>query len=468
MTRSIRVLTWLLLVAFGALLPASTASAQEEEPFVDLIEVSGVIDPPMAEYLEDRLNRAEENGAEVAIIQLDTPGGLEVSMNEMVQDILDTRVPVAVWVAPRGARAASAGTFITYAANLAYMADATDLGAATPVDLGTGEAIGRKATEDAAARIEELANLRGRDPEFAVAAVEDAEAIGASEAVERNVVNGIANSPPEVLQLMDGQEVETPDQTVTIETWDEAAAAPSVRIRFQGMNVFQRLLHSITSPEVAFLLFIVGLFGLIFELYNPGIGLAGIIGAICLLMAFYAFNILPTNWVGVLLIALAVVAFLVDLQVAGLGIWTVGGLIALVVGALMLFSGAAPALELHPASIAAAVILTLVFFISVMTAALRVRLRRPISGEEAMLGLVAVAKTDIAPEGTVLTKGTLWRARTMETGIAAGAKVKVMATEGLVLLVEPLHGHEDDEEEDSPEPEVSVSGGTDHRRQPWG
>ncbi len=181
------------------------------------------------------------------------------------------------------------------------------------------------------------------------------------------------------------------------------------------------------------------MFGLIFELYNPGIGLAGIIGGVCLLLGLYALNVLPTNWTGVLLIVLAVVFFLVDVHTAGLGVWTVGGVVALVVGGLMLFSGAADVLSLDLWVIAAALFGTLVFFIPVMTAALRVRLRRPITGHEAIVGQVAEARTDIAPEGTVFTNGTLWRARTMETGIAAGSKVEVKATEGLVLLVEPLH-----------------------------
>jgi membrane-bound serine protease (ClpP class) len=442
-----RVTAWLLLLLTALGLSTATVHAQEDG-FVDLIEVTGIIDPPTADYLESRLRRAQNDGAEAAIIQLDTPGGLEVSMSDMVSEILESEIPVVVWIAPRGSRAASAGTFITYAANLAYMADATRLGAATPVDLGSGDAVGRKATEDAAAALEELARLRGRDTSFARSAVEDAESIGATEAVERNVVNAIANTPPEVLQLIDGLSVETASRDVVIETWD--GQTPTVRIRFQDMSLFQRILHAITNPEIAFLLFLVGLFGIIFELYNPGIGLAGILGAICLLMAFYAFNVLPTNWVGVLLIAIAVAAFLIDLQVAGLGVWTVGGLIALVAGGIVLFAGADPAVTLDAWAIVAAVVLTLIFFISVMTAALRVRLRRPISGEEAMVGSVAEAKTDIAPEGTVMTKGTLWRARTMETGIAAGEKVKVMATEGLVLLVEPLHDSEHPEPEAQP------------------
>jgi len=438
-------LLWVVAFAMGVLmLGAAPLSAQEGgDQTVDVIELEGIIDPTNANYLNGRLARSEADEVHAVVIRLDTPGGLDVSMREMIQGILEAEVPTIVWIAPRGARAASAGTFITYAANLAYMADGTALGAATPVNLGGGdieETLARKATNDAAAFIEELAILRDRDPEFARAAVEDAESIGATEAVARDVVNGQANTLSDLLEEIDGEAVTLDDgSSTTLETWDEASDTASVRFRFQEMNVLERLLHLVTNPEIAYLLILFGTFGIIFELYNPGIGLAGIIGAVCLLLGFYALSVLPTNWAGVVLIVMSVVFFIVDLQVAGLGVWTAGGVAALVAGGLLLFSGAPDALALSPWAIVTAVVVTLVFFISVMTAALRVRLRRPISGEEALVGTVGEAKTDIAPEGTVMTKGTLWRARTMETGIAAGSKVQIKATEGLVLLVEPLH-----------------------------
>jgi membrane-bound serine protease (ClpP class) len=428
------------ILSFGV----SNSQAQVDRPRLDVIEMSGVIEPRTAEYLIDRLNEAADAGAHAAVIQLDTPGGLEVSMRDIVREILTSPVPVVVWVAPQGARAASAGTFITYAANLAYMATNTELGAATPIDLATGETISTKITNDAAAFLEELAATRGRNEDFARRAVTDAAAIGATEAAETDVIDGIASSLGDLLRAMDGQKVETGDgQTVTLETWDEAESAPAVSVRFQEPNVVQRLLHFVTDPEVAFFLLLLGAFGVIFELYNPGIGLAGILGAIALILGFYAFSVLPTNWAGVALIALSVALLVVDLQTAGLGAWTFGGIVSLILGGAILYSGASSDLRLSPFAIGAAVLATLVFFASVMTAALRVRLRRPITGEESIVGTVGEAKTDIAPEGTVLTRGTLWRARTMETGIAAGSKVEVKATEGLVLLVEPLHDHEE-------------------------
>ena len=408
---------------------------------LDVVEVTGIIDPPAADYLQARLAGAEADGVQAVVIQLDTPGGLDVAMRDIIRDMLESNVPVVVWVAPRGARAASAGTFITYAADLAYMAEATEIGAASPINLGEPEStLDRKVANDAAAFIRSLAEANGRNPEWAEEAVLDAASISSGEAVEIDVVNGTASSLGDLLRILDGEEVELANgDSHTIETWDETAGAPSVSVRFQEMNLFQRLLHAVTTPDVAFLLLLVGMFGLIFELYNPGIGLAGIIGGVCLLLGFYALSVLPTNWAGVLLVVLAVVFFLVDVHTAGLGIWTVGGVAALITGALLLFSGAAPALEIDLWIIAAALFGTLVFFISVMTAALRVRLRRPITGQEGIIGQIAEARTDIAPEGTVFTNGALWRARTMETGIAAGSKVEVKATEGLVLLVEPFH-----------------------------
>lgn len=432
----------LALLLGAAWLPSALAQTESGLDTVDMIEVRGVIDPAVSDYLQGRLEVAQSDGVQIAVVQLDTPGGLDISMREIISKILESKVPVVVWIAPRGARAASAGTFIAYAAHLVYMAEATEIGAAAPVNLGgeSSEALEHKVTNDAAAFIRELATTRGRNAEWAVRAVRDASSLGATDAVDLNVANGIASSPTDLLQSLDGREIELPDEhTVVLETWDAAAGAPSVRLRFQNMNPLQQLLHAVTNPEIALLLMLLGTFGLIFEVYNPGIGLAGILGAVALLLAFYALSVLPTNWAGVLLVMLGLVFLVVDLHAAGLGIWTAGGMAALVSGSLILFSGLDPAVTLDPWAVIVAVALSAVFFISVMTAALRVRLRRPITGEEGIVGTVGEAKTDIAPEGTVLTKGTLWRARTMETGIAAGAKVKVMATEGLVLLVEPMH-----------------------------
>ncbi|HVF53654.1 MAG TPA: nodulation protein NfeD [Actinomycetota bacterium] len=434
--------SFIVLVGLAAIVLGSGAMAQGSSPIVDLVEVRGLIDAPTADYMSTRLEAAAES-SDVIVIQLDTPGGLDVPMRSIIQEMLDSPIPVVVWIAPRGARAASAGVFITYAADLAFMAATTEIGAATPVNLGgrLDPTLARKVTEDAAAFLGELARTNRRDETFAAEAVRDATSIGVTEAVERGVVDGQASSLEDLLRAMDGRSIsiEGDMAETVIESWDEERGVPSATVRFQQMNLLQRLLHAITDPEVAFFLVLIGAFGIIFELYNPGIGLAGMLGGVGILMGFYALSALPTNWAAAALVVLGVALFLVDLHIAGLGVWTAGGVVALVSGGLLLFSGAPDVLRLSPISIAVAVVVTLLFFISVMTAALRVRLRRPITGEEGIVGTIGEATTDIAPEGTVMTKGTLWRARTMETGIAAGSKVQVKATEGLVLLVEPLH-----------------------------
>ena len=436
MKRALLVLMIGCISLFGGMAWAQPAPEQT----LDIIRVEGAIDPQISEYLRSRLADAQDDGVHAVVIQLDTPGGLDVSMREIVSDVLNSEVPVIVWVAPRGARAASAGTFIAYAADLTFMADSTELGAATPINLAGNypEAVENKVVNDAAAFLRELGIQQNHDPDWAEEAVVEGAALGATEAAERGVVNGLASSLGDLLRAMDGQTVEAAGSEVTLETWDEASSTPSVAARFQEPDLLQRLLHAVSTPDVAYLLLLIGMFGIIFELYNPGIGLAGIIGAMALLLGFYALSVLPTNWTAVLFIVLAVVFLVVDLHTAGLGVWTAGGIAGLVIGALLLFSG--DALDVSIGAIVAGVLGSLLFFISVMTAALRVRLRKPITGEEGLIGVIGEAKTDIAPEGTVVTKGALWRARTMETGIAAGEKVEVKATEGLVLLVEPYHG----------------------------
>ena len=403
--------------------------------------------PTTADYLIDKLNAAESDDVQAAVVQLDTPGGLDISMREIIQEILDSEVPVVVWIAPSGARAASAGTFITMAGHLAYMAEATEIGAATPINLGGDDLEGtleEKVTNDAVAFIRELAIERGRNADWAEDAVREAASIGATEAEDIGVVDGVVSSLDGLLETIDGRNgrgvrrKRSDDRNLGRRrggavgnrpfSGHEPAAKTSPHGDKSGARVLPSFVRSLRDHLRA-----------VQPRDRSGQAFSG---QSPLFLSFYALSVLPTNWVGVALIGLAVVFFLMDLQTAGLGVWTIGGAIALIVGGVLLFGGASPELQLSGWAIAAAVLVTLIFFMSVMTAALRVRLRRPITGEEGIVGTVGVAKTDIAPEGTVLTKGTLWRARTMETGIAEGSKVEVKATEGLVLLVEPLHDEE--------------------------
>jgi membrane-bound serine protease (ClpP class) len=433
-----------VLVAGFILLPAAGLAAQPSGKVVDLIQIRGLIDPPSASYLEDRIAAAQGAPADEAIIiELDSGGGVVDSIPEIVRRIVSSRVPVIVWVAPRGAAAASAGAVILAAGSLAYMAGATQVGAATPVNLNSS---GESAVESTrtSALMTRLASLRGRT--FPTALRSPGASISSAEAARSGAINGVASSLAEVLRRMDGRTISAASgRSVTLETWDQTRGEPSIGFRFEEMNLVARLLHAVVSPEIAFLLLLIGAFGLIFEIYNPGIGLAAIIGVAALAASFYAMNLMPTNWPGVLVVVIAVGLFVVDVQLSGFGLWSAGGVLGLIVGGGLMFAGAPAAAQLSPSAIVIAVALSLLFFVSVMTAALRVRLRRPIAGHEGIVGTVGVARTDIAPEGTVFTKGKLWRARTMETGIAAGSRVQIKATEGLVLLVEPDSHHDESE-----------------------
>ena len=436
MARSRSVIFALLV---GGLLSTAAPAPAQGEGRARVIELSGIIDPTTAGFLQGQIAAAQDE-VDVLIIELDTPGGLDVSMRHIIGDMLASQVPVVVWVAPRGARAASAGTFIAYAANLAYMAEATEIGAASPVNLGGegSETLEKKATNDAAAFITELARLRGRNVQWAEDAVREASSLGATDAAEMNVVNGVASTLDDLLEAMDGERVDVAGEaTATIETWDAAARAPSVDVERVGMNLFQRLLHFATQPEVAFLLVSLGTLGIILEVYTSGIGLAGILGAISLVLGFYGLTVLPTNWAAVALIILGMVFFLVELHLPGVGVWAVGGGAALIAGGLLLFSGASPAVALSPWAIALVVAVTVPFFLFAMTAALRVRRRSSVIGPESLVGMAGEARTDISSDGTVMTKGALWQARAAGSAIPAGSRVRVERTDGLWLVVRP-------------------------------
>jgi len=449
-----RAVSWLLLalISVGLMFQGAATAQTDPEKTVDLVHLEGLLDPPSIEYLTDRLEAAEDEGVHALVIQLDTPGALDVPLDDTINRILGAEIPVVVWIAPRGAEALSGGTFIAFASDLIFMADDTRIGAASTPNLNSSPV----SIDDSAELLMGMAEIAGAAPAQAEQMVRDNVIVSADDALETGTADALASSLGDLLRGMDGRTVVTssanegPARDAILETWDETAneglGALTVTIRFQQLNLWQRILHAVTSPETAFLLLLAGIFGLIFELYNPGIGLAGILGAGAMLLGFYGLSVLPTNWFGVLLMVVAIAFFIIDLQIAGFGIWTIAGVASMIVSGLIVFSGESGAVTVSPWAIAAAVVGSLVFFVSVMTAALRVRLRRPITGEEGIVGQVGIAKTDIAPEGMVLTKGMLWRARTMEMGIAEGDKVEVKATEGLTLLVEPYHEHE-------PEPE---------------
>jgi membrane-bound serine protease (ClpP class) len=427
------------LAAAALLIGTGHAAWGQGEHVIEVVDLEGVIDPTTAGYLEAAIQGAIDDESEAVILQLDTPGGLDVSMRDMVQRITRSSVPVVVWVGPSGARAASAGVFLVYASHVAAMAPATNLGAAHPVDLGGGD-VGEKAVEDAAALLRGLAVERGRSVEFAEAAVRESAALSADEAFAQDVIDldpRDTASLTDLLRAIDGRTVETAAGSRTLIT-----QGPDVTVRFHQPGILTRLLHAITDPTVAYLLLVLGFWALVFELSQPGVGVAGVAGAVALIMALFALGSLPFSVAGLVLVVLGLLFFAIDVLTAGLGVWTVGGTLALLAGSILLFGGVAPAIEVSPWVIGVVVAGSALFFGFAMTVAMRARRRVSVTGSEGMIGMAGEARSDLAPEGQAWVKGALWRARALNGPIAKGSRVRVRRVDGLLLLVQADEGRE--------------------------
>jgi membrane-bound serine protease (ClpP class) len=430
------VLGWL---ALSLALVAGRAAAQDARPPVLVAQAHGEINPAMAGYIDRAITQAEAEGAQLLVIALDTPGGLDQSMRDITQRILAARVPVAVYVYPPGARSASAGVYITYSAHIAAMAPSTNIGSAHPVLAGGGgdqqltPEMNAKITNDAAAWIRSLAEQRGRNGEWAEQAVRESVNLTASEAVEQHVVDLVANDVNDLLNKIDGRTVHLPGRDVRLAT----AGAPTQPI---DMSPVERLMLAIGDPSVAYLLLSLGGLALIYELGNPGAILPGVVGGIAVILALYALGTLPINMAGVGLILFALLLFLADLLLGGNGILTVGGIFSFLIGSLLLTtSPEGQAWAQVPVQLAVGTSITMALLFGLLVgAAIRAHRRRPVNGVEAMLGQVGVARTPIANEGTVFIGGELWSASTPDgQPIPEGMRVRVLAVNGLHLSVQP-------------------------------
>jgi membrane-bound serine protease (ClpP class) len=359
-------------------------------------------------------------------------------VTDLVDRIRRARVPIVVWVAPQGARAAGAGLFLAEAAPVLVMGPGTTLGPAVPVNLD--------GTTDPAAAAAYLGSVISGGPR--PGATPALEAVSDETAASEGIVSFRAGTLGTLLQNLDGRTVTVDGQPVKV----SVVGAP---LRFQKLGFFDRLLHAATRPAVAYMLLLVGLFGIVFELYFPGIGAAGLMGGGALVLSLYGFSVLPTSWAALALVVVGIVAFVPDLHSGGLGLLTAFGTVALVAGSILLFPHASPALRLPWWAIVAAVAGTLLFFISIMTAALRARAARPPAGIEGLVGSLGLARTDLVPDGEVTAAGSLWRARTLGAAIPEGTKVRVRSVSGLLLLVEGVAA-EDGAGEVSPEGPVQA------------
>ncbi len=410
-----------------------------------MVTADGIVDNVMAGYIDEAVTRAAESSSPAVVIMLNTPGGSLDATQRIVSSLLESPVPAIVWVAPSGGHAASAGTFITLAANLAYMAPGTNIGAASPVGAGGAElegTIGDKVRNDAMKNIRSIAEARGRNVDWAVSTVEKAVSASALEAVQVGAVDGIATSLEDVRRQADGQVVDVQSQPVTVDITD----APFVEL---PMNPFQSIIHLLSDPNVAFILLTLGFYGLLFELQSPNF-VTGILGAIALILAFIGFGSLPLNVAGLLLIGLAVVLFVLEFTVTSHGLLAIGGLICFVLGAFTLYtapgSPTAPDVTVAAPLVVGMAIATAAYVALVLIVVTRVRRRASLfagafgAGGTSTVpaGSDAVVKSPIAPVGVVYAAGEDWSARSIGgSEIGLGEHVRVVGQEGLTLIVEP-------------------------------
>ena len=399
---------------------------------VFVVKVDGIISPASAKFMVHAIERAEAKGAACLVFELDTPGGLDESMRTIIKKIMSSSVPVVVYVAPSGSRAASAGAFITLAAHVAAMAPGTNIGAAHPVTIGTPEKIdkimGKKMVNDAAAYIRSIAEKRGRNADWAETAVTESVSISDTEALKRHVVDLVAPSTAALLDALDGREVVVGEKPVILKT----KGAQIVTIE---MGWSDRLLHAITNPNIAYILFMLGLLGLYFELSTPGAILPGVVGAICLILAFFAFQALSVNYAGMLLIILAIVLFIVDVKAATHGALTVGGLVAMTIGSIMLFNNPNPAMHASLQVIIPVILVTGAFFVIGVALSIKALRKRPTSGAVALLDQEGDARTLVNKEGgRVFVAGTHWSAVSDEE-ILEGKRIRVVDIKGMTLTV---------------------------------
>jgi membrane-bound serine protease (ClpP class) len=414
------------VIVLAVLLAAAPARAAD----VATIVLDGVISPVTVRLVETAIERTQATGARALVIQLDTPGGLERSMRVICQRLLNAPVPVIVYVAPTGARAASAGVFITMAAHIAAMAPATNIGAAHPVAIsgGADKESMKKIANDAAAFARSIAVERGRNADWAEKAVRESVSITERDAVRLKVVDLVADSMPDLLAKIDGRTVKTAKGPVTLATRDARVTVIEIGFRDRFLNV-------ITDPNIAYILMMLGMLGLFFELSNPGVILPGVVGGISLILAFFAFQSLPINFAGLLLILFGIVLLIAEIKVVSHGVLAIGGIISMALGSLMLFDATEIGFRISWWVILPTVGATAGLFLFVLAVGMRALARRPMLGAPGLIGQTGIAREPLTPEGHVAIQGELWRAVVQGEPVESGAPVRVVAVDGLTLKV---------------------------------
>jgi len=422
-----------LLLLLCLIITASTAiEAEAASPKIDVLHVEGTVNPVLVDYIERGINQAEEDNAIACIIQLDTPGGLVDSMLDIVENIINARVPIVVYISPAGAWAASAGTFITMAAHVAAMAPATNIGAAHPVSIGDEtemtETEEQKTVSIIASKAKTIAELQGRNAEWAEEAVRESVSATEQEALELNVIDMIASDLNSLVSQLDNRQVIMLDgRAVTLHT-------QGATINHINMTTIEDFLYAITDPNIAYILLSVASLGIMAEIFSPGLIFPGIVGGICGLLAFYSLGVLPVNYTGVLLVVLAFGLFIAEAFTATFGLFTAGGVISLVLGSLILFKGG-PLFQVSPWLIATVAIIVVALFVFVISQVIRAHRRQVTTGKEELIGKTAVVRVALEPEGQVFFKGELWRAISETGRVEPGEGVIITKVDGLKLYV---------------------------------
>jgi membrane-bound serine protease (ClpP class) len=420
-----------VLLTFLSLFLSAPLFSQEQKKDVLVITVNGVINPASVEYIGKSLKNANKQKYEAVVIELDTPGGLDTSMRDIVKNIIGSEVPVIVYVSPSGARAASAGVFITLAAHVAVMSPGTNIGSAHPVGVGgkMDKVMSEKVTNDAAAYIKSLAERTGRNSKWAEDAVRKSVSATEAEALKEKVIDIVSKDLSALLSTIDGRKV----KTVMGEKILKTANANVVR---EEMSLRHKILDFISDPNVAYMLMLLGFYGLFFELTNPGAIFPGVMGGICLILAFYALQTLPVNYAGLLLIIFAIILFILEVKIISHGVLTISGVIAMLLGSLMLFESPGPFMKLSLFLILPAVIVTALFFTVVVGLAYKAYKRKPVTGAEGLVGMEGIANTDITKDrGMVLLQGEIWSAYSSDETISKGEKIIIESVSGLKVKV---------------------------------
>jgi len=419
------------LILISIFPPSLTENCAAPKPSIHLLQLIGMINPITSQYVIGGIEDAEAEEVECLILQLDTPGGLDTSMRDIIKKMLNSTIPIIVYVSPPGARAASAGVFITLASNIAAMAPGTNIGAAHPVALGEGEIneeMKAKMENDAAAYIKSIAEKRGRNTQWAEKAVRESVSITEQEAIEIGVIEFIANDVEELIEMIDGVRVTTASETRVLKT--KGAEIISVKMTFKDL-----FLHSLSNPNIAYILLFLGIYGILGEFSHPGSFFPGIVGGISLILAFVAFQTIPINYGGLLLIIFGIVLFVIEIYTPTFGLLTAGGVTSLILGSFMLSKSTVPFLRISLGLIISMSLVTAAFFLFALSKGIKIQWKKPVTGREGLLGKVGITKTDLTPEGTIFIHGERWQASTEGEKIKEGEEVEVLEVRGLQLIV---------------------------------